>query len=150
MRDLSDSHLIRLGQVIVACASLEAVMDRAVWTLAGLNIEDGYIAVRHMAREDRHELLRMMGARHLKWTDQDAYFELLDVIALQLEDRDFLVHADWNDAHWGIAVATSRTRIEPQSTTRLIALARAVRASHAQFEKSVMAMEKKRDGVRPD
>jgi hypothetical protein len=130
MQNLSDSHLIRLGQVIVACASLEAVMDRAVWTLAGLNIEDGYIAVRHMARGDRHELLRMMGARHLKWTDQDAYFELLDVIALQLEDRDFLVHADWNDAHWGITVATSRTRIEPQSTARLIALARAVRASH--------------------
>ncbi len=109
MQPLSNSHLIRLGEAIVACASLEAVMDRAVWTLAGLAIEDGYIAVRHMAREDRHELLRIMLARHLKWTEQDAWFDLLDVIALQLEDRDFLVHADWNDTNWSIAVATSRT-----------------------------------------
>ena len=117
---VSMAHERLVGRVVVEWSRLENILNDVLWSLLGLNFEDGRALTGRADASTKIALLRLIAPRHLASEDKlEALLLALDTIDACRDDRNFIVHGSWGKIEpEGIPVAASlRAKSKPDEIT---------------------------------
>ena len=84
-----------IGRVIVAWSKLEACMDDFIWSLLGVEIEQGRVMTARVDAVGKIRMLRELGQLELPEKLFHQLSPTLDEIDVLRDDRNFIAHGSW-------------------------------------------------------
>jgi hypothetical protein len=88
-----------VGRVVVEWAKLEVAMQDAIWNILNVRFEDGRVLTARMDARIKLQWLRTFSQRHISGDELTNLTEILDLIELRQDDRNFIAHGTWAILH---------------------------------------------------
>jgi hypothetical protein len=85
-----------IGRLVVEWAKLEAMMQDAIWDILNVRFEDGRVLTARMDARTKLQWLRTFSNRHVSQDELTKFSEIIELIELKQDDRNFIVHGTWS------------------------------------------------------
>jgi hypothetical protein len=92
---VSMQHERLVGRLMISWARLEAIMQDTIWTLLGVDSDDGRVLTAKADANRKIQWLRALAKSHLSGEDLESLTNILNVVDTLKDDRNFVAHASW-------------------------------------------------------